>query len=44
MNAHMPISEDSSDTARFGNLDRRLKLPFKISVGSGIEDVVSNPV
>jgi hypothetical protein len=39
-----PISEDLSETARFVNLDRRLDPPFKLSVGSGIEHMVSNPV
>jgi len=29
MNAHTPISEDFSETARFVNLDRRLNRPFK---------------
>jgi len=30
MNAHTPISEDFSETARFVNLDRRLDDPFKL--------------
>ena len=30
MNAHTPISEDFTETARFVNLDRRLGDPFKL--------------
>jgi hypothetical protein len=30
MNAHTPISEDFSETARFLNLDRLLCYPFKL--------------
>jgi len=32
MNAHTPISEDLSETARFVNLDRRLNPPSKPSL------------